>query len=117
MSTRGRFYRPRMIKPAAARSRHETPSARQKIMKSNRDPSAKGEGSFAFAGSFMRRSAWLLGLTLAVSSLTGLVTVSLFAFVFQVVAGRYLAELPWPATFILLAALLISSRTISALAM
>jgi putative pyoverdin transport system ATP-binding/permease protein len=86
-------------------------------MKSNRYPSAKEEGSFAFAGSFMRRSAWLLGLTLVVSCLTGLVTVSLFAFVFQVVAGRYLAALPWPVTFVFLAALLISSRTISALAM
>jgi putative ATP-binding cassette transporter len=86
-------------------------------MKSNRCPSAKEEGSFTFAGSFMRRSAWLLGLTLAVSSLTGLVTVALFAFVFQVVAGRYLAVLPWPVTFVFLAALLISSRTISALAM
>jgi putative ATP-binding cassette transporter len=86
-------------------------------MKSNRYLSAKGEGSFTFAGSFMRRSAWLLGLTLAVSSLTGLVTVSLFAFVFQVVAGRYLAGLPWPATFVCLAALLISSRTISTFAM
>src|SRR6185436_11927308 len=38
-------------------------------------------------------------------------------FVFQVVAGRYQAALPWPATFVLLGALLISSRTISALAM
>jgi putative ATP-binding cassette transporter len=86
-------------------------------MKSSRDPSEKGEGSFTFAGSFMRRSAWLLGLTLAVSSLAGLVTVSLFAFVFQVIAGRYLAVLPWPATFVFLAVLLISSRTISALVM
>jgi putative ATP-binding cassette transporter len=86
-------------------------------MKSNRHPSEKEEGSFTFAGSFMRRSAWLLGLTLTVSCLTGLVTVALFAFVFQVVAGRYVAELPWPATFVFLAVLLISSRTISALAM
>jgi putative pyoverdin transport system ATP-binding/permease protein len=86
-------------------------------MKSSCSPSAKAEGSFTFAGSFIRRSAWLLGLTLAVSSLTGLVTVSLFAFVFQVVAERYLAVLPWAAAFAFLAVLLISSRTISVLAM
>ncbi|WKA26397.1 cyclic peptide export ABC transporter [Bradyrhizobium roseum] len=86
-------------------------------MKSSRDPSAKAENSSPFARSFMRRSAWLLCLTMTVSSLTGIATVSLFAFVFQVVAGRYLAGVAWPATFVLLGVFLISSRTISVLAM
>jgi putative ATP-binding cassette transporter len=125
MSSTGSSKSPRTIlsssnddQACAARLRQEILSAgRLESMKSNPDPLTKEEGSFTFAGSFARRSAWLIGLTLVVSSLTGLVTVSLFAFVFQVVAGRYLAALPWPATFVFLGALLISSRTVSALAM